>query len=155
MQNKYPKILFVCKGNMYRSQMAEAIAAKIIGKENVKSAGTYTGAADEPEGLVLKDLSTIFKTGYENFDKFLLFMKERGCDIGENKTKKVTEDLVDWADIVIDMAEDPYDLELLQNSKKVTRFEIPNDGTKCALNYENEHIYIEKLINSHDSIKAL
>jgi protein-tyrosine-phosphatase len=54
---KYAKILFVCKGNMFRSQMAEAIAARMIGPENVMSAGTYTGASEEPEGQVLKDLS--------------------------------------------------------------------------------------------------
>ncbi|MES2409798.1 MAG: hypothetical protein V4509_05890, partial [Patescibacteria group bacterium] len=137
------------------SQMAEAIAAKIIGKENVKSAGTYSGVYGEPEGMALKDLSTIFKTGYEHFDDFLLFIKEKGYDIGENKTKKVTSDMVDWADIVIDMAEDPYDLEWLKNSKKVTHWELPNDTGKCAENYEKEIVDIEKLVHSHDSIKAL
>ena len=135
--------------------MAEAIAAKIIGKENVRSAGTYSGVSGEPEGSALKDLSTIFKTGYESFDDFLLFMKERGYDIGEKKTKKVTKDMVDWADIVIDMAEDPYDLEWLKNSEKVTHWEVVNDCRKCAEDYNKELMEIEKLVHSHDSTKAL
>ncbi len=134
--------------------MAEAIAGKIIGKENVMSAGTYSGVSGEPEGLALKDLSTVFKIGYEDFDDFLLFIKQRGYDIGEKKTKKVTKDMVDWADIVIDMAEDPYDLDWLKHSRKVIHWEIVNDCRKCAEDYEKELIEIEKLVHTHEGIKT-
>jgi protein-tyrosine-phosphatase len=116
---KHPKILFVCKGNMFRSQIAEAIAAKIIGKENVKSAGTYTGAPDEPEGLIIGEIN--------RHSVYVNFMEKHGFPgFGLRKTKRVTQDMIGWADIVVNMAEDPYNLDILVNNPKVIFWEIEN-----------------------------
>lgn len=146
---KYTKILFVCKGNMFRSQMAEAIAARIIGRENVMSAGTYTGASDEPEGQVLKELSKIYDGEYLSYDKdFLALMNEKGFHIENNKTKRVTESMIEWADIVVDMAEDPYDLPLLKNNTKVIHWNIPNDTHRTKEDFDKEFELITNLIKS-------
>lgn len=135
------RILFVCKGNMFRSQMAEAIAGQIIGPQNVMSAGTYTGAPDEPEGQVLKNLFPTTPT-------FLEFMNEMGLDISDKKTKKIKQEMIDWADVVIDMAEEPYDLEILKNNPKVKRWELPNDARKTKENFATEFVNIAHLIES-------
>jgi protein-tyrosine-phosphatase len=143
------KILFVCKGNMFRSQMAEAIASRIIGPENVMSAGTYTGASDEPEGQVLKDLSKIYPGEYKSYDNdFLDLMNERGFNIGDNKTKRVTEQMIDWANVVVDMAEDPYDLDMLKSSPKVVHWDIPNDTRRTKEDFDKEFELITNLIKS-------
>ncbi len=112
------KILFVCKGNMFRSPMAEAIASKILGKGNVMSAGTYTGAPDEPEGLEISKLS--------HMETFIKYMKDKGSDLYPKKTVRVTKDMVDKANIIIDMAEEEYDSELLRNNPKVIKWEVEN-----------------------------
>lgn len=126
--------------------MAEAIASSIIPKENVLSAGTYSGSFDEPESLILKELSSKF-SGYESFDIFLEFMKEKGFDIGNNKTKKVTKEMIEWADIVVDMAEEPYDLEILKKSEKVIKWDLPNDTRKTKENFTKEIENIKNLLN--------
>ncbi len=119
MQNKNPKILFVCKGNMFRSPIAEAIAGRIIGKENVSSAGTYTGAPDEPEGQRLLDLN--------RHSAFCQMMVDNGYkDFGEYRTQRVTEKMVDDADIVVDMSEPQFDLNFVSKNPKTVRWEVEN-----------------------------
>lgn len=113
------KILFVCKGNMFRSPIAETIASKILGKENVKSAGTYTGAPDEPEGQRLLDIN--------HRSVFCQLMEDNGYkDFGEYRTQRVTEEMVNWADIVVDMSEPEFDLGFVRDNKKTVRWEVEN-----------------------------
>ncbi len=132
---------------MFRSQMAEAIAGQIIGQENVMSAGTYTGALDEPEGLVLKNLSTIYKSGYQCFDNFLEFMSQKGLDIGNNKTKKVTDSMISWADVVVDMAEDSFNPDFLKSNPKVVHWDIENNASKFDVVYPDLFQRIRELVS--------
>lgn len=134
------KILFVCKGNMFRSPIAEAIASRIVGKENVSSAGTYTGAPDEPEGLIVGEC-------FPHAPEFLEFMKGSGLDISKHTTKHVTSEMVARADVVVDMAEEPYDLEFLKHSRKVVRWDVPNDATRYKEVFEILTTKINELLS--------
>jgi protein-tyrosine-phosphatase len=75
-------------------------------------------------------------------------MNEKGFNIGGNKTKKVTEQMVEWADIVVDMAEDPYDLDMLKSSTKVIHWDIPNDTHRTKEDFDKEFDLITNLIKS-------
>lgn len=113
--------------------MAEAIAGKILGKQNVMSAGTYTGAPDEPEGQTIKDL-TIYNQNIP-----VKFMMDNGYKaFGDHKTKKVTDEMINSANIIVDMTEDPYDLEVLKNNPKVIKWEVENP---LFQNYDKESGY--------------
>jgi protein-tyrosine-phosphatase len=137
MQSKQPKILFVCKGNMFRSPIAEAIAGRIIGKENVSSAGTYTGAPDEPEGQRLMDIS--------HHSVFCQYMEDQGFkDFGEHRTRRVTEKMVDEADVVVDMSEPEYDLDFVSQNQKTVRWEVENPLFK-NLNFEDGYKKVEEI----------
>lgn len=104
---------------MFRSPIAETIASKVLGKENVKSAGTYTGSPDEPEGQRLLDIN--------HHGVFCQLMEDNGyVDFGEHRTQRVTEEMVDWADIVVDMSEPAFDLGFVRDSRKTTRWEVEN-----------------------------
>ena len=76
------RILFICVGNMGRSQIAEAFA-KHYGDNDVEvvSAGTRPGTYLTPN--VVKAL------------------KEEGIDISENKPKKLEPWMLEWADIIV------------------------------------------------------
>lgn len=104
---------------MFRSQIAEVIAGKMIGNENVMSAGTYTGAIDEPEG---RKISDIYHHGV-----FVKFMEDSGYDgFGNLVTKRVTQEMIDWADVVVDMSEPEYDLDIVKDSKKTIFWDVEN-----------------------------
>jgi arsenate reductase len=86
------KVLFVCKQNAGRSQMSDALFARAAnGRHQSGSAGTQPAEAVHP---VVDDA-----------------MREIGIDISGNRPKKLTDDLAQWADVVVTMGcgdECPY-----------------------------------------------
>src|SRR3972149_1054168 len=78
------KILFVCVGNSCRSQMAEGFA-KAYGRNEVevKSAGTCAS------GIVHKGA--------------IQAMAEKGIDISAQTSIQLTDEMIEWADMVITM----------------------------------------------------
>lgn len=48
------KVLFICKNNQFRSQMAASLYNKITGTDNAYSAGTHVGSIDALEGTVIE-----------------------------------------------------------------------------------------------------
>jgi|SRR5579875_2862198 len=75
------KVLFVCVENAGRSQMAEAFAKKLGAQ--AMSAGTM------PAGRVNPVVAQA--------------MLEVGIDIGSNTPKRMTNEMVEWADVVVTM----------------------------------------------------
>lgn len=76
------KVLFVCVGNTCRSQIAEGFANALgRGKIEVRSAGTSA-------------------TGHVN-KATIEAMKERGIDISAQSSKQLTDEMIDWADVVV------------------------------------------------------
>lgn len=114
------KILFVCKGNMVRSQAAAAFYNHLTKTHDAISAGTYVGAEDEPEGQRLIDIVP---------NDFFEIMDGYECDLRKEKTKGLTPEMVTSADCVISMAEEPYIPDFL-SGKNVIFWNIPNAATK-------------------------
>ncbi len=111
-------ILFICKGNWFRSQIAEAVYNKLTGTHNASSAGTYTGAPDEPEGVKLSDVLT--------GGNIFAVMDEHGFNLRSKKSTKLTPELLTNADIVVSMAEEPFIPNFLRNDHRVIWWDIPN-----------------------------
>lgn len=112
------KVLFICKGNWFRSQMAAAIYNKITNSNNADSVGTYTGAVDEPEGQILANL---FKTPH-----FFEVMEKNDMNVRNNLTKRLQPSMIDEYDIVVSMAEEPYIPDFLKEAKKIIWWDIKN-----------------------------
>jgi len=76
------KILFVCVGNMCRSQMAEGFARRYGGgRVEARSAGTAA------TGMV--------------YPLTVAAMREVGIDISGQTSEQVTDEMLDWADLVV------------------------------------------------------
>lgn len=137
MTTSNKKVLFVCKGNWFRSQMAAAIYNKLTDSENADSAGTYVGSNNEPEGLVIFEVMDI---------SFFEFMESHGMNIRDNKSKKLTEEMLRNFDLVISMAEDPYVPNFLRLDKKVIWWDIENPIIINREVVEKTYIEIYRLV---------
>jgi protein-tyrosine-phosphatase len=101
-------VLFVCKGNVGRSQMANAFFNKLSEKNKSVSAGTVVG---EKEGEALHEF-------------VIKCMAEEGFDLSKNKRKQLTPEMVKLADRIIVMAEKENLPDYLANSNKITFWKI-------------------------------
>jgi arsenate reductase len=74
-------LLFLCTGNSCRSQMAEGWAKHFSnGEIDVQSAGIEAHGKN-PRAIAV--------------------MKEAGIDISQQESTKLTQDMLDWADVVV------------------------------------------------------
>lgn len=108
---KKKKILFVCKGNVGRSQMAEAFYNRLTKTNDSWSAGT--------DGSSKK-----FKYASPSIVKV---MSEKNIDVSKQKVKLVTEKMVENSERVFVMHFRDKCPEYLRNSSKVTFWENVED----------------------------
>jgi len=138
MTHKPKKVLFICKGNWFRSQMAAAIYNKITNSNCADSVGTYTGAPDEPEGDILANR---FDTPH-----FFELMEKNGMYVRNNTTKRLQPFMLDEYDIVVSMAEEPYIPDFLREDKNVIWWDVENPVYVDQKIAEETYKKVEKLV---------
>lgn len=102
-------ILFVCQGNVGRSQMAEAFYNHLTKTKDAASAGIS---------------QTTPKRYMKLPDGLIGVMKEVGIDMSQNKVKTVTEEMVNQAETIFVMAKKEACPEFLVNSKKAVFWDV-------------------------------
>lgn len=107
------KVLFVCSGNIGRSQMAMEYF-KRLGDRETASAGTRVTVEDEKIG------------GREDAQNVLEAMREDGIEMSDNRRTTLTPEMLNDFDKVIVMAEPDRTPEWLSNSPKFEYWEMPN-----------------------------
>ncbi len=115
------KTLFICKGNVGRSQIAEALFRKMTNsKFDVISAGTKLSGPEQPIGELMPQIQEVLDT-----------MKEEGLDVSMAVRNQLTEKMVEDSDKVIAIIEDEEILpDYLLNSPKLVRWNIPDPKGK-------------------------
>jgi protein-tyrosine-phosphatase len=138
------KVLFICKNNQFRSQMAAAIYNQLTGTSDAFSAGTYVGAEDAPEGALIKN--------FFRKDDFFQVMEEKNLQLRNNTMKKVSPELLSEADLAVSMAEEPFIPDFLKNSKGVIWWKVNNptfvDRATAEQTYKEIYKLTEDLIAS-------
>ncbi|MCH7568079.1 MAG: hypothetical protein IIA87_01540 [Nanoarchaeota archaeon] len=120
-------ILFLCKSNVFRSQMAEAFFNKYSKNSKAESAALIK-SQDKMHKFVVRA------------------MKEKGIDISKNISKKVTTKMINKADLIILI--DPELKESFHINKKVEVWNIPDVVAKET----DEYLYSE-FIKARDIIE--
>jgi len=106
------KVLFICRGNVGRSQMAAALFTKYSGIKAF-SAGTKIF---EEKNQKIKDIPLA--------EPVTKFMKKEGIDVAENARIQLTPKMVQEFDKIIVMAEPETIPEYLSNSNKMEFWDI-------------------------------
>jgi protein-tyrosine-phosphatase len=109
-------LLFVCRANTGRSQIAEALFNKYSsGKNHATSAGTLVNN---------KEHSRVMDR--PNIEPLLRSMNDLGIDIAHNLRKEITPEIINAADRIFLMAEPETIPDYLKDSDKVTYWDVPD-----------------------------
>lgn len=111
------KVLFICAGNVARSQMAEAYYNFFTNSSDAKSAGLQIHSPIK----------------YKYPIQFVIdVMTEDGIDVSDQKVKYVTKEMVDNAEYIYILAPEEPGPNYLKNCPKVKLLPItdPFDGSK-------------------------
>lgn len=106
------KILFACRGNVARSQIAAALFTKYSGRP-ASSAGINVF---ENENQKLNEIPLA--------EPVIRFMKHEGVDISNNIRKQLTPEMLENFDEIIVMSEPETIPDYLSNNKKVKFWDI-------------------------------
>jgi len=154
MENKeIKKIIFVCKGNIYRSVIAEKYLKKLLnnkgmnGEFEITSAGINgTAGTKPPKGKNIKDYPEIYKVVKK-------FIDEKGIDLADHNSSQITREKAEQADLIIVMEK-----SVLEGPPNSLATQFPNLTYKMRLfselegkNYdipdcENEDQKIHKMV---------
>lgn len=103
------KVLFICAGNVARSQMAEAYYNALTKSKNATSAGLQSHTPEK----------------YKSPIQFVIdVMEEDGIDVTDQQVKYITKDMVDDADDIYLLAPNEPQPDFLKDSPKVTLLPI-------------------------------
>lgn len=138
MKNSSYKVLFICKGNWFRSQIAATLYNKLTNSHDADSAGTYVGANDEPEGIKISDAIP--------FNYFFEFMEARGMNIRNNTTRRLTAPMLEEYNTVISMAEEPYIPKYLKEAKNIIWWDVKNPEDITEETVEDTYTKINSLL---------
>jgi arsenate reductase (thioredoxin) len=115
------KVLFICKGNVGRSQIAEALFKKKFGDTHeAVSAGTALSGPEQPIGELMPNIKEVLDV-----------MNEEGIDVSLYVRNQMTEKMVEDADKIVAIVEDEVALPpYLADSPKLIRWNVEDPKGK-------------------------
>jgi len=119
------KVLFVCKGNVGRSQMMAALFTK------------YSGLKADSAGINVNENNNQKIKTIPLAEPVIRFMKNEGIDVSENVRKQLTPDMIERYDrIVVTAPELTTFPEYLKKTEKVEFWDIEDPKGMDDLNFQ-------------------
>lgn len=115
-------VLFVCRSNITRSQMAQALFDRLSERRSM-SAGTSVG---QQNGRTLQQAAKEFEERSAPPIFALEIMQEEGLDLSNSIMSQLTRKMVDEADKVVVMAEADTLPDYLSKSDKSIFWDVPS-----------------------------
>lgn len=138
------KVLFVCKSNVGRSQMAETIFNQLAGgKHTALSAGIEAIGSEglDLNGISLKDRAS---------SKYVLeCLKEVGIDASNNSIKRLTPAMVKNSDQIFVMTSPDMTPDFLKNNKNIIYWKIEDPDGQTLEAHRKTRDQIAGLIKSY------
>jgi len=110
---KSPQVLFLCRGNVARSQMAGEFYNCLV-PGMAKSAGTK----------VKEEFATVGDVPAELTANVLETMREENIEMSGNPMTQVTSEMIEEADVVVVMAEPETIPDYIKNNPKTRLWEV-------------------------------
>lgn len=133
------KVLFICRGNVGRSQMAEGILKKLRPDIDVSSAGTKVEKDGvSKHGQVLKDVPLA--------ENVLDALNEIGVDMKEAVRTQLSPEMLDNKDIIVVMAEKENIPEYLSSHPAYIYWDVADSKGKDLAFHRKTRDEIEGLI---------
>jgi arsenate reductase (thioredoxin) len=127
------KVLFVCRGNVARSQMAEAFLKNIKPDWEVRSAGIQTDTPGRYEHPVIEVIEV---------------MAEMGIDVSKQKVKTVNQEVVSWADRIVVMCDKSECPEYLLRSSEIEWWDVGDPHGTGRDNFKRIGKQIKQLVET-------
>lgn len=135
------KVLFVCRGNVGRSQIAEAIFKRLTAEKHlVESAGTEARGSEgkDLDGMILKDRAS---------SRYAIeCLREIGIDISDNLIKRLTPEMVESSDKIIVMAKPDAVPAFLKDTEKIIYWDVNDPDGQTIETHRKIRVEIQKLV---------
>ncbi|MES2135320.1 MAG: low molecular weight phosphatase family protein [Patescibacteria group bacterium] len=119
------KVLFVCRANAGRSQMAEAFYNSLTRTNQATSAGVDLTNAPKGDDASLPD-------------PVIEVMNEEGIDLSSKRRQLVTKEMVDTADLIVVTVTDFPLPDFLAQSPKLVRWDDVPDASRTDVNFHRK-----------------
>ena len=137
------KIVFVCRGNVGRSQMAEALLRKMKPDLTITSAGTTV--VNAPSG----DKSGVALDSFDGGRMVIEVLKEARADASHKTRVQLTEEMLTDADRIIVMAEKDKIPDYLLNDPRMIYWQLADPMKTSIEGHRATRDEIQKLLENN------